>query len=412
MSLCAATVQRANKGMHPDVRQRWSSRADWCCRHKGLQLKLLQASPAATPAELAPVVHQVSHNISVTPWCRYKGSMDARTFQQHSARVAELTDVLLAERAAAKAAQSPAKPGPASASPAAGQNHSQQPRPNPSEAHTPVAKGSNTPELAVGDGRGPSPGAPAESAQSAYSSASKPTASAQVMPASHGISPDGSSSEVAGTHHCTICNISTTSAVHLQTHYMGSKHQRRLAQAQEGMQDELDPHYCAICGITATSDVHLQLHLNGRAHQRKARLASETGQASGTHGYGQASDTPMHEKDAGGAFTPDQHSSDAQLSRDSRGSSLSGSSQAGMAADSQGMAASAAAAGASRQSTGGGNRDSDAETNAESAARSAANHSEQPNAAGLPVRGDSHFARSVFHSAGLVWGHLTQLDTT
>lgn len=326
--------------------------------------------------------------------------MDARTFQQHSARVAELTDVLLAERAAAKAAaQSPAKLIPASASPttaAARQDHSQQPRPNYSEAHTPVGKDSSTQESAVLPSRGLSPGAPAESAQSAYTP-SPSAASSQAVTPLHGVSPDGSSSGVAGTHHCTICNISTTSAVHLQTHYMGSKHQRRLAQAQEGAQDEVDPHYCAVCGITATSNVHLQLHLNGRAHQRKARLASETGQASDTHGHGPASDAHMHDKDAGVAFTPNQHSSDGgQVGRDSRGSSLSGSSQAGVAADSQGMASSAAHGGAGGQTTGRSSEDGDADVKHESAARSRAGYSEQPHADGLPTQGDSNFARSVF----------------
>lgn len=79
-----------------------------------------------------------------------------------------------------------------------------------------------------------------------------------------------------GSHYCTICNVSTTSAVHLQTHYMGSKHQRRLAQTHNSTDRDLSPHYCNVCAISATSAVHLQLHLNGRAHQRKAKLASES----------------------------------------------------------------------------------------------------------------------------------------
>lgn len=85
----------------------------------------------------------------------------------------------------------------------------------------------------------------------------------------------GSLGGVRGPHYCTICSVSTTSAVHLQTHYMGSKHQRRLAQARSCRDKELSPHYCDVCGISATSEVHLQLHLNGRAHQRKAKLAME-----------------------------------------------------------------------------------------------------------------------------------------
>ena len=34
-----------------------------------------------------------------------------------------------------------------------------------------------------------------------------------------------------------------------------------------------------ICDIGTTSALHLQLHLNGRAHQRKARLAAEAAAA-------------------------------------------------------------------------------------------------------------------------------------
>lgn len=124
------------------------------------------------------------------------------------------------------------------------------------------------------------PGLPASTRDSATSaSPSAPTpAGARVGPThstAEGAAGSVSVSGVRGPHYCTVCNVSTTSAVHLQTHYMGSKHQRRLAQTHTGTDRDPSPHHCAVCGISATSAVHLQLHLSGRPHQRKAKLASE-----------------------------------------------------------------------------------------------------------------------------------------
>ena len=124
------------------------------------------------------------------------------------------------------------------------------------------------------------PGLPAptrDSAASASPSAPTPAGArvGPIHPTAEGIAGSVSVSVMRGPHYCTVCNVSTTSAVHLQTHYMGSKHQRRLAQTHTGADRDPSPHYCAVCGISATSAVHLQLHLSGRPHQRKAKLASE-----------------------------------------------------------------------------------------------------------------------------------------
>ena len=243
--------------------------------------------------------------------------MDARSFQQHAARVAEMTDALLAERAAAKAASSPTTNAntntqtdihsadtDAAVSSSDQTPHSTDTAPpnhgqtlHPSALHrTSVSDQSGVQLSADGDGAnhqhlGNDAAQQSASAQS-YSahasapsnalSATLPASAAAAGPAAGHTVPATSAESLAGCfggprgpHYCTICNVSTTSAVHLQTHYMGSKHQRRLAQAQSGADQELGPHYCSICGISATSDVHLQLHLNGRAHQRKAKLASE-----------------------------------------------------------------------------------------------------------------------------------------
>lgn len=252
---------------------------------------------------------------------RYKGSMDARTFQQHSARVAELTDALLADRAANKAAQtlnaesdtqspasdalpsSDASPNLASPqstpsvspdkAPAGDQNGSHQSalpgalrsqqagshsgRETAAEQQRTHASLHASPDQGYAD----QAGLPALTRDSVLSASSSTSASAgqgrisQALPATDGLA--GSLGGSRGSHYCTICNVSTTSAVHLQTHYMGSKHQRRLAQVQNSADRDSSPHYCAVCGISATSAVHLQLHLNGRAHQRKAKLASEAG---------------------------------------------------------------------------------------------------------------------------------------
>ena len=262
--------------------------------------------------------------------------MDARTFQQHAARVAELTDTLLAERAANKAARtlnlqgtaSDAHTSPASASTSTLTNPQATPSPSPSpdkvlcgdefqSHHSPLQRASVTDRTgqgvadAVGDEE-QQDGTGSELTQSAYkghiaglgqsghASLSRdgvhPTSATagggrteqgvlpgidslagslgQGLPAGEGLA--GSLGGSRGSHYCTICNVSTTSAVHLQTHYMGSKHQRRLAQAHNGRDRDNSPHYCDVCGISATSAVHLQLHLNGRAHQRKAKLASES----------------------------------------------------------------------------------------------------------------------------------------
>ena len=260
--------------------------------------------------------------------------MDARTFQQHAARVAELTDTLLAERAANKAARtlnlqgtaSDAHTSPASASTSTLTNPQATPSPSPDKAlcgdefqshHSPLQRASVTDRTGQGladavddeeqqDGKGSEltqsayKGYVAGLGQSGHASLSRDNvhpASAtagggrtgqgvlpctdssagslgQGLPAGEGLA--GSLGGSRGSHYCTICNVSTTSAVHLQTHYMGSKHQRRLAQAHNGRDRDNSPHYCDVCGISATSAVHLQLHLNGRAHQRKAKLASES----------------------------------------------------------------------------------------------------------------------------------------
>lgn len=260
---------------------------------------------------------------------KYKGSMDARSFQQHAARVAELTDALLAERAANKpphtlTAKSAAHP-PASAAPAAAAAAAQAaapatsaslatPQATPSsssdrqsgagqaEAHhsalvahqTGMFESANGSDVAQDEQHGGQPseghlsgdrehagdlGQPALTTDNAQSAASTASTSAGPRPGHPPPATEclaGSLGGNRGSHYCTICNVSTTSAVHLQTHYMGSKHQRRLAQTHNSTDRDLSPHYCNVCAISATSAVHLQLHLNGRAHQRKAKLASES----------------------------------------------------------------------------------------------------------------------------------------
>ena len=235
--------------------------------------------------------------------------MDARTFQQHAARVAELTDTLLAERAADKAASAlgaksvgalGAKTDSTSCQPDSGaalsdsatpstSSHSGRCSTSPGKSHGPTVPaapaggtqmlfnpgkagtrcdGEAAPVSREGDESYP-PSFPRDRAATASTSAS---ASAGGKPT--GFSPSGDAAGgLCGPYYCTVCNVSTTSAVHLQTHFMGSKHQRRLAQSQDSR--DHSPHYCAVCAISATSAVHLQLHLNGRAHQRKAKLAAQ-----------------------------------------------------------------------------------------------------------------------------------------
>ena len=45
-------------------------------------------------------------------------------------------------------------------------------------------------------------------------------------------------------HYCSICNVTATSAVHLKTHFMGSKHQRRVSVLQSGHPQPRPQHYC------------------------------------------------------------------------------------------------------------------------------------------------------------------------
>ena len=229
--------------------------------------------------------------------------MDARTFQQHAARVAELTDTLLAERAADKAdsalgAKSAGALGaktdstsrqsdsgaaalfdfatPRTASPGGRCSTS------PGKSHGPAAPAGGTQKLFTPGKAGTrrdSEAAPDsrehdESCPPAVPTDRAAAASSSDAGQATSFSPSGDAAGVlCGPYYCTVCNVSTTSAVHLQTHYMGSKHQRRLAQSQDNR--DHSPHYCPICAISATSAVHLQLHLNGRAHQRKAKLAAQ-----------------------------------------------------------------------------------------------------------------------------------------
>ena len=260
--------------------------------------------------------------------CRYKGSMDARSFQQHAARVAELTDTLLAERAADKAACAlGAKPDSTShkldSEAAVSSNSATSSTASPSgrlstspgiphEPAVPAATAGGAQTLfppeetgsrydsedalasAEGDESCP-PALPRDCAAASPASASIGGKATSFLPSGAGFPPSGSDDAgvLRGPHYCTVCNVSTTSAVHLQTHYMGSKHQRRLAQSQDRRQHS--PHYCPICAISATSAVHLQLHLNGRAHQRKAKLAGQA-QAGGT----QRTTAALSARDLGG----------------------------------------------------------------------------------------------------------------
>lgn len=232
--------------------------------------------------------------------------MDARTCQQHAARVAELTDTLLAERAADKAASAHDATS-AGALGAKSDSTGRHPDSGSAGSATPsTASPSDRCSSSPGKSCGPAvPAAPAGGTQMllpAEKAEHRNTQAASVVREGDESNPSGllrdraaaaSSSACAsdggkttnflpsgdaagvlcGPYYCTVCNVSTTSAVHLQTHYMGSKHQRRLAQSQD--RRDPSPHYCPICAISATSAVHLQLHLNGRAHQRKAKLAAQ-----------------------------------------------------------------------------------------------------------------------------------------
>ena len=254
------------------------------------------------------VTHDIGFEDS-TLWCRYKGSMDARSFQHHAARVAELTDTLLAERAADKAARdlaTKADPSqtPVSTASSSSPGHAVALSNSPGMSHGPAASAAC--DSSLGHQTRPSPETAGASAQSAsttreedqsylpaltsnrvLSASASSCPSVDGYPASFPPSAEGLAGNLGGSrgpYYCTVCNVSTTSAVHLQTHYMGSKHQRRLAQTQGVQDSKPSQHYCPICAISATSAVHLQLHLNGRAHQRKAKLASEGSAVKGDGG--------------------------------------------------------------------------------------------------------------------------------
>ena len=266
---------------------------------------------------LCRTVYRTCYPIRYWCCCRYKGSMDARSFQHHAARVAELTDALLAERAADKAAgalgakdrNSEAAAVSGSATPSTASSPDRTASLSPSKAHGPAGHAAPTvnsqvlftPERA-GNGHnsealfvsrdGHHLCSQASNRDSAAAASSSTSASAggkatSFLPSDEALLPAGVS---RGPYYCTVCNVATTSAVHLQTHYMGSKHQRRLAQNQDSR--EHNPHYCPICAISATSAVHLQLHLNGRAHQRKAKLASQAEGSQDTPAAPAESSTP------------------------------------------------------------------------------------------------------------------------
>lgn len=196
--------------------------------------------------------------------------MDARSFQQHSARVAEMTDVLLAERAAAKALTAEAAQ-PAKKSSSSSDSPSSQTSPSQSPARLEQAE-DNHPSLLPGMQHGSSSPQQDHDLAESLTTGYEP---AQPTVGSPGLAADSASNVLRGAHYCSTCNVSTTSALHLQTHYMGAKHQRRIAQTQDEDAAQHNPLHCSACGITATSEVHLQLHLHGRAHQRKGRLACE-----------------------------------------------------------------------------------------------------------------------------------------
>lgn len=262
--------------------------------------------------------------------------MDARSFQQHSVRVAEMTDALLAERAAAKAAKDSSAESPAK-SHSASDSHSSQPSPDKPALFPDQTEQLPPPESGARKPHDTSPPQQSheQSQDSAQSRVTENSEAAQPsgLALSAGQSAEGLSQGARGSHYCSICNVSTTSAVHLQTHKMGSKHQKRLAQTEHEAEDQHNPLHCTTCGITATSDVHLQLHLNGRAHQRRARLASEGSQGSNSQPPAQAAAptadeavlaTGGHDTARDGTMLSPASSSQDSVAEDSRGVPLDG----------------------------------------------------------------------------------------
>lgn len=76
---------------------------------------------------------------------------------------------------------------------------------------------------------------------------------------------------------CQMCDVTTSSLSHLEAHFQGKRHQRRLGNGGRNSDGgscsgSRNLQSCPLCCVTTTSAEHMELHLAGKAHQRKLRI--------------------------------------------------------------------------------------------------------------------------------------------
>lgn len=90
------------------------------------------------------------------------------------------------------------------------------------------------------------------------------------------------SGNVQAVHYCEICKITCGTALTYKAHLDGSKHLKKAAKAEQGI--EAEPklpksgfYKCVLCDITSTTSEAFQAHINGSKHDKKVQLHKRLG---------------------------------------------------------------------------------------------------------------------------------------
>ena len=87
---------------------------------------------------------------------------------------------------------------------------------------------------------------------------------------------------VQTVHYCEVCKITCGTAATYKAHLEGSKHLKKAAKAELGVETQAKPpktgHYkCVLCDITSTTSEAFQAHINGSKHDKKVQLHKRLG---------------------------------------------------------------------------------------------------------------------------------------
>ena len=87
---------------------------------------------------------------------------------------------------------------------------------------------------------------------------------------------------VQAVHYCEICKITCGTAATYKAHLDGSKHLKKAAKAEQGVESEPKLpksgfYKCVLCDITSTTGEAFQAHIKGSKHDKKVQLHKRLG---------------------------------------------------------------------------------------------------------------------------------------